>query len=214
MKELKKGNMLIVFILIFLCTAVSGSPAYSLETRAGLSAGWLETFYFYDEKGTDNFVHEHFDSVEATALVDWRYLRLGIGYSRHVLSYIVDNTQEEKKFGDYNISFLNFSATAKYSFSFFEGKLLLWPGIGLEYDYNLTYKKNGADLSGRYNELNDLYLTAGAGIDYAVLDGVWLTAMLLAGWNVTPRVGDHADVGHNFSGMNIRAHLGFLMRIL
>ncbi len=184
------------------------SPLHATEVKIGIETGWLEKFYFYDSLETGKFTHEHYDNIEGALFIDLEYFRGSIGYSKHVLRYVFDNGNQEMLYSDYNISFINFMALAKYPFKFYDDKLQLWPAIGLEYDHNIKYEKNGEDLTKRYNELDDLYLQAGAGMDVNILPRVALTGTFLTGLNLTPRVGSGSGIGSDFAGLNCRFLFG------
>jgi hypothetical protein len=209
-----KTLMRILFISLIIRTSCIGClAAYADDVRIGITAGWFEKFYFYNERITNNFVHEHYDSLELTALLDWRYVRVGLGYSKNILAYVHDNGVNNNHYTDYSISFINGSVLGKYPFTFYNDLLSIWPAAGLEYDYNIEYKKGGQDLSERYNELNDIYFLAGTGVDYTITEAVSLTSMMLVAYNLTPRVGDDATIGKNFKGASARIRFGCLFAL-
>lgn len=158
--------------------------AQAAPPQLGGSLDYTETFHSYRQN--DSSLLSHYDSLGASVLLDLTYLRLGAGYSHNFGNLITFENGKEVKDPDYSISTAHVMALAQYPLAVYGNRLYLWPALGLDAAYGITYDHNGSKPGHEASSPYELQLLAGGGLDYAMTQATALTFDLLGAYSLTP----------------------------
>ena len=139
--------------------------------------------------------------VTVGGFVDFTYVEASLGLLVQLgtqSTKIVDSSSGTSD-QDLDTRFVNLDARllGKYPLRFLHS-LWFFPLVGLEYSHNLS-RQNKQDFL-RSDELNDLFLDAGAGIDFPVNGSTYVRAEGIYGLNLTPSSQDVKDMASSGGG--------------
>ncbi|MGA2764143.1 MAG: hypothetical protein ABSG17_12320 [Spirochaetia bacterium] len=157
-------------VLVLLSLAISG---FALDFSAGLGANlnFESPDLKYTMLGTAYDSKSSVMPINIKAFFDATYLQGSVGYE-FISGY--SNTVTPGSTTNYNetLTYMNFALYGKYPFALGQA-ITVFPLLGAEYRLNLTWtSSSGADLksaqSSQYqSDMNELWLEAGAGADFA-----------------------------------------------
>jgi hypothetical protein len=196
-------------VAVVLCAAMVSTPATALDTWMGAGLDYSEVVLFHHDTAVDAGATDHYDTIGLSAVVDLEYLRWAGGYSVGIGDYIVFAEGAEEKI-DYRIGFISSWVAAKYPFYFSARSLRLWPGLGLQADYNTAYEFDQPGIREVNREPHDFQLAALFGADYLLSPATALTGSLMTRYNLTPATGS-ARVEDPL-GLGFMLSLGLLLK--
>jgi hypothetical protein len=190
---------------------------------AGVQAGFgLSNFSYRLEFDEDNYyVASSSDTlIGFGAFFDATYVRLYLEYAMSL-----GTSRKQKTFSDgeedvedadapdnYAWSMLNILLLGKYPIAL--GSVTVWPAAGILYSMTLSINTDGDedpdDLAD--HDINDIFLSAGGGVDIDITSQIYVTLCALFHWNLTPNpIADYEkdeDYTETFTNYIISAYVG------
>lgn len=192
---------------MFLGIALTSTVSLAAPPRLGAVLDYEEVMELYELDGSD--VTDHYDAAGITAVVDLDYARFGVGLTHNFGNQIRFADGHEAKDDGYRIAHLKLQALGKYPFAL-SRNTKLWPAAGLRYSPALTYRYEGSRDRKANSAPNDLWVEAGAGLDVGLSPKLELTVALIAGYDLTPGMGSHAE---RPKGWSLGLDVGGLVRV-
>jgi hypothetical protein len=189
---MKKNIFIGCFIL--LATGAFSQIDLSVGGQMELSIGSMTEKYELD---SDNYeIFNQIDTIPGFGVfVDAVYVRLSLAYAmtlgatqKRKLVYegvefydeSIDSTE------NYSWTFLNIGLLGKFPIAL--GSIVIWPAAGILYSITLSRDANADGEADKLDEyaLNDLYLSAGCGLDVKIMSTIYMTGSVLCSYNFTP----------------------------
>jgi len=183
-----KPSLVIIMVMLFGC----GTTLFGL----GLSAGAMIDFAPVNEHlgytfaGASAYNNINIPELRVGAYLDAQYAQLSVAFAA-----TATGTEKVESGGstttsdfNYNFSYVSTELLGKYPFKL--GSVNLFPLLGAEYDFNLTYvDTNGNDLRAaatdqQRKDLNQLWLKVGAGADFNITRHFYLRPEVLFGYKI------------------------------
>ena len=223
----------IVIVAVLAVLLAVSAYAQNQPGGSGISAGAgvaLDLTTWGDLKGTisgvSSEVKEDMKPIDIKAFIDLTYLQVSAGYMmvNGATGTVVVGGSTATTDLKGSFSYVSFAGYLKYPFHF--GSVALFPLLGVEYKYNLTYKDgNGNDLksgmtSQGKSDLNELWIEGGAGMDFtfgsfyirpevligfkplSTTDNNTVSAAQTAGWS---------SVSFTYFTINLNLLIGFML---
>jgi hypothetical protein len=171
------------------------------------------------ELDPDNYLVTIFTDTFLTLgiFADATYARLSLDYAVSLdarqKTKIVDDGDTDIHTTDppvgYTWSLITIELLGKYPIDL--GTFVVWPAAGFLYTITINLDNDGDgeadDLS--HMEINDIYLSAGAGVDVTITPDLFATGSVIFNYNLTPNRTDHEpSEGYTWSSWMVRIFLG------
>jgi opacity protein-like surface antigen len=209
-------KLLALLVVLLLAT---GAFAQDINISAGATVNYI----FWDAGALDaappNDVEENWSFISIGAFVDVTYAMFSVSYAfslggpNVILS--VDGTKDDAaseanttNAEKYAAGYLVITALGKYPIDV--GGVTIFPMLGVEYQLNLSLTDDGNDQKDGFTDdqnasLNDFYILGGLGADFNVAENIYIRAMVLYAYNLTPDTpftagGDFTEWGWNIKG--------------
>jgi hypothetical protein len=186
-------NKMVLVVLLTLCPMFTFGQNWSV----GAGVGWAPYWDTLKESVDSAWVASETSSpavLEGQVYVDATYFQASVGYIGQGAFYQVKTTDGSgyedtiiKKNG-FSGSWISYSLLLKYPFK--AGKTMLFPLLGAEFDQNLTYTDAGGNdfksalTTSAQDDLNNLWLRAGAGMDVPLGSVVYLRFSVLGNFKL------------------------------
>jgi hypothetical protein len=213
----------LIFIVILVLLAAGAFSQINMSAGAQLGFGMLNMGY-KGEVDEDNYAQlSQTDTIMGFgAFFDATYVRLALEYAMSIgfsgkTKIVIGGSESEDKYNrsdldDYSWSMLNILLLGKYPIAL--GNFTIWPAAGILYSMTLSadFDNDGeADDLSDY-DINDLYLSVGAGADIDITSQIYVTITALFHWNLTPNpVKDWEETSgfdETYTGYIINAYVG------
>lgn len=186
----------IIFIgfLVLIVTGAFGQIDISVGGQAGAGINTLSQKLEFDP---DNYITlvQNDTLLDFGVFVDAVYARLAISYAMSLggtqTSKLFENGEEVDSISadspdGYSWTFLNIELLGKYPIPL--GSVNIWPTAGILYSMTISQDFNGDGVADDLSDLaiNDLYVSAGCGLDVSVTNNIFVTGSALFSWNLTP----------------------------
>jgi hypothetical protein len=193
-----------LFALITLSIEAQAQIPLKMEAGAIIAysmSNWSDSYVNGGPSFTDSdFLHKlsiggFFDAEYVRGVIDYSFL-LGGSFTRNGGTTPISNG---------SVSYIDISVYGKYPFQI--DPIYLWPALGLRYSLCASYSLNGTNelLQTSGADFNDLYVIAGAGMDWNFYDQFSLTPTVLLLLNVTPSKATPAPTtpsAHTYFGLS------------
>jgi hypothetical protein len=210
----------VLLVVLLVCGAAAlyaadGMPAMMGGLELSYSPIWQTTSFSGKILGTDVAGDSTIgmNALGIGAFFDITYVKVSIAYEMSMggSSSTVKMTKPTESTVNATdaksaMSALAIQLLGKYPFAVATG-IAIWPALGIEYNMNMSVSYDGKDVKkdmtdDAKNDLNDLYLKAGVGADFAVGDKFVVTPSVLIGMNLTAAPKTTAD-NTTYSGWEI-----------
>ena len=195
------------FGLFAIDMSVGGGFAVSPSFYTGSSTVSGETFKLSTQQGNVN-VYGFFDATYVEASVG-----LLFGFPSEKEKVSGGGFSEEETVDGISSMGLSIAAMGKYPIAL--GKVIISPMAGIEYNLNLSYKKDGKDAkefmdNDEKANLNDLWFKLGASADFAITESLFVRPVALFAIGAKKKVEeiDIPGVDINISQFNYKFDIG------
>jgi hypothetical protein len=189
-----------IIFIGFLVVITTGAFCQIDIAAGGQLGGGILSFSSKYEVDSDNYsVLTQTDTLLAFgAFIDATYARLSLNYAmslgaKQKLKLVIGGSEDSDTADspdDYSWSLFNIELLGKYPIDL--GSIVVWPAAGFLYSMTISMDGDGDgeadDLSEM--EINDFYLSVGAGVDVEITPDLFVTGSALFNYNLTPNPTD------------------------
>ena len=174
-----------VVVLVLASVAVTGFGEGFLS--AGVGATFEPVWWRLKEKPTGDTGTFSWSQLGGGAFVDLTYAQIGASYAM-----AVGDLKYKEKFGGmvfedqqtFSLGLVQLTALGKYPFHL--GSLVIFPAAGVEYNLCVSGKAGGVEFDAEdKKDFSNLFVLAGAGVDFAVAPKIYVRVLALFGYNLT-----------------------------
>ncbi|HUH43627.1 MAG TPA: hypothetical protein VLZ44_00500 [Treponemataceae bacterium] len=204
-------------LTIFLVMSIFAFGLFAIDMSVGGGFAVSPSFYTFSQTfmGTTMKGSMQQGNVNVYGFFDATYVEASVGllfgFPSQKIKASIEGASEKDTEKGFSSMGLSIAAMGKYPIAL--GKVIISPMAGIEYNLNLSYKKDGKDVKEFMDDdektiLNDLWFKLGASADFAITESLFVRPVALFAIGAKKKAFDDFDSQFHYK-FDIGCSLGF-----